>query len=293
LEYFALSENKKSEMKVVVSPNDDKRKSMEVAASFIVPAIATITAIILIVAGGRLLKSAIGLSGGLLGAGAGLMVAPSLSVGISPFIIALVFGVIAAVVAIYIAKFAILFLLSVTFACALPVVTWHLAGLGNGAQTVEKIVEAASTPEPSHVENSALELSVLSATEDAMSAAFALLTRDATRALRSGFRRSVAAWKAVPIGPRFMLAGSAVAGLLLGLLVATFMPFLASSIVTSVGGSILLIEAIRNFVALIWSQQSMASISPTVLLFTCIGIALAGIGLQLTLAKRTQKSTLE
>jgi uncharacterized membrane protein len=69
------------------------------------------------------------------------------------------------------------------------------------------------------------------------------------------------------------------------------MPFLASAIVTSVGGSILLIEAIRNFVALIWSQQSMASISTSVLFFALIGIALAGIGLQLTLAKRTSKVT--
>jgi hypothetical protein len=264
---------------------------MEVAAAYIVPAIATITAIILIVAGGKLLKPAVGLCGGLLGTGAGLMVAPSLSVGISPIIIALVFGVIAAVAAIYIAKFAILFLLSITFACALPVVTWQLADLGNGTKTIESIVDAATAPEPAQATNAASELSVLSATEDAMTAAFALLARDASRALRSGYRRAAAGWNAVPVGPRFMLTGSAVAGLLLGLLIATFMPFLASAIVTSVGGSILLIEAIRNFVALIWSQQSMASISTSVLFFALIGFALAGIGLQLTLAKRTSKVT--
>ena len=266
---------------------------MELAALYIVPAIATITAIILIVAGGTLLKPAIGLSGGLLGAGIGLTVAPSLSIGISPFIIAIVFGVIAAVAAIFIAKFAILFFLSITLACTLPAVTWQVAGLGDGKQTIENVFEAASAPIASPSNDEPSSLGSLSATEDAMTVAFALLTQDATRALRSGYRRSTAAWKAVPAGPRFMLVGAAIAGLLLGLLISTFMPFLASAIVTSVGGSILLVESIRNFVALIWSQQTMASISPTVLLVTVIGIALAGIGLQLTLAKRTPKTAEE
>ncbi|MBC8200567.1 MAG: hypothetical protein H8E86_00865, partial [Planctomycetes bacterium] len=182
---------------------------------------------------------------------------------------------------------------SIAFACALPVVTWQIADLCDGAKSIESIVDAASAPEPPQAANVASELNVLSAAEDAMTAAFALLANDASRAVRSGYTRAAAGWNAVPVGPRFMLAGSAIAGLLLGLLIATFMPFLASAIVTSVGGSILLIEAIRNFVALIWSQQFMASISTSVLFLTFIGIALAGIGLQLTLAKRTSKVTEE
>ena len=259
---------------------------MEYIAHYIVPAIATITALILLVAGGKLLKPAIGLSAGLLGAGAGLMVAPSLSVEISPFILAIVFGIIAAVAAIFIAKFAILFLLSITFACALPVATWHLAGLGGGKQVIAEIVDVATAPELESENNT----NALTNTQDAMTVAFSILTNDAAKVIRSVFRRAVEAWNTVPVGPRFMLAGAAVAGLLLGLLFATFMPFFASAIVTSVGGSILLVEAIRNFIALIWSQQTMASISRTVLLATIAGIALAGLGLQLTLAKRKPKT---
>jgi hypothetical protein len=259
---------------------------MQLIAPYIVPTIAMITACILLVAGGKLLKPAIGLSAGLLGAGAGLMVAPSLSINVSPFIIAIVFGIIAAVAAIFIAKFAILFLLSITLACALPVATWHLAGLGGGKQVIEQIVDVATTPELESENNT----NALPSTQDAMTIAFSILTNDAAKAVRSILRRFVEAWNTVPAGPRFMLAGAAVAGLLLGLLIATFMPFFASACVTSTGGSILLVEAIRNFITLIWSQQTMASISPTVLLFTIVGIALAGIGLQLTLAKRTPKT---
>ncbi len=264
---------------------------MEQVAQYIVPAIAVLTAIILLLAGGKLLKPAIGLSGGLLGCGAGLMIAPSLSINVSPFIIAIVLGIIAAVAAIFIAKFAILLLLSITFACILPVATGHLAGLGNGAEVIEQVVQAATLPEPANNTENATDIGAISATQDAMTVAFTILTKDAAKAVRSGFRRSVAAWNAVPTGPRFMLVGATVAGLLLGLLVATFMPFLASAIVTSAGGSILLVEAIRNFIALIWSQQSMASISPTVLLFSIIGIAIAGIGLQYTLARQSTKTS--
>ena len=264
---------------------------MEQIAMYIVPAITLITAIILIVAGGKLLKPAIGLSGGLLGAGAGLMVAPSLSIGVPPLIIALVFGIIAAIISIFIAKFAILFLLSVTCACALPVATWHLAGLGDGSKVIEKVVDVATDPETSPSNASFSNSNAAAVTQDAMTNAFAIFAEDAAKALRSGYRRSIAAWNAIPTGPRFMLVGASVAGLLLGLLIATFMPFLAAAIVTSVGGSILIVEAIRNFITLLWSQQSMASISPNVLLLSFVCISIAGIGLQLTLAKRTVKVT--
>ncbi len=298
---------------MVRSPNDDNRKTMEQIAMYIVPAITLITAIILIVAGGKLLKPAIGLSGGLLGAGAGLMVAPSLSIGVPPeyvhtdpdswmvapslsigvppLIIALVFGIIAAIISIFIAKFAILFLLSVTCACALPVATWHLAGLGDGSKVIEKVVDVATDPETSPSNASFSNSNAAAVTQDAMTNAFAIFAEDAAKALRSGYRRSIAAWNAIPTGPRFMLVGASVAGLLLGLLIATFMPFLAAAIVTSVGGSILIVEAIRNFITLLWSQQSMASISPNVLLLSFVCISIAGIGLQLTLAKRTVKVT--
>ena len=70
-----------------------------------------------------------------------------------------------------------------------------------------------------------------------------------------------------------------------------FHAVLASAIVTSVGGSILLVEATRNLITLVWSQQTMISISSTVLLITIVGIALAGLGLQLTLDKRKPKTT--
>ena len=276
---------------MVRSPNDDNRKTMEQIAMYVVPAITLITAIILIVAGGKLLKPAIGLSGGLLGAGAGLMVAPSLSIGVPPLIIALVFGIIAAIISIFIAKFAILFLLSVTCACALPVATWHLAGLGDGSKVIEKVVDVATDPETSPSNASFSNSNAAAVTQDAMTNAFAIFAEDAAKALRSGYRRSIAAWNAIPTGPRFMLVGASVAGLLLGLLIATFMPFLAAAIVTSVGGSILIVEAIRNFITLLWSQQSMASISPNVLLLSFVCISIAGIGLQLTLAKRTVKVT--
>ena len=77
---------------------------------------------------------------------------------------------------------------------------------------------------------------------------------------------------------------------LLGLLVATFMPFYSAAIVTSVGGSILLVEAVRNFITLIWSQNSMAELTPTVLIVTVASIAIAGFGLQLTLVTKRPKS---
>jgi hypothetical protein len=264
---------------------------MEHVAPYIVPALALITAIILIVAGGKLLKPAIGLSAGLFGAGMGLMVAPALPIEISPFIIALVFGLLAAVMAIFLAKFAILFILSCTFASALPVATWQLAGLDDGEQVLHDVVEAVQTPDTQEADDTSVDLKSLSATQDAMAVAFAILTSDASKAIRSGAKRAISAWNAVPVGPRFMLIGAAIAGLFLGLLITTFMPFLAAAIVTSAGGSILLVESVRNFIALIWSQQTMASISSSVLFFTIIGIAVAGIGLQLTLAKRIPKAT--
>jgi len=261
---------------------------MEQIAPFIVPAIAGITALILLVAGGKLLKPAIGLSAGLLGVGAGLMLAP-MQESVSPLVTALVLGLICAIVAVYIAKFAILLLLSVSFACAIPVITWHVADLGDGTKVVEEVVEAATTPVEQTQTSSTTNESNLGITQDAMTMAFAMLSEDASRAIGGAKRRATSAWNAVPAGPRMMLVGAAVAGLLLGLLIATFMPFLASALVTSVGGSILLVEAVRNFITLICSQQTMASITPTVLIASVAVLAFAGLGLQLTLAKKPTK----
>ena len=261
---------------------------MNPIALYIVPTITAITAIILLVAGGKLLKPAIGLAAGLLGAGAGLMLLP-IPDSVPPLVWALIFGIISALIAIYIAKFAILLLLSLSFACALPVATWHIAGLGDGTQVVENVVEAVKTPQESEAEPTGT--TPIGISQDAMSVAFSLLAKDASQAFTSIKRRALSGWNAVPTGPRMMLVGSVVAGLLLGLLVATFMPFFASALVTSVGGSILLVEAVRNFITLFWSQQTMASISSTVLLFTIIGLALAGLGLQISLAKKTPKAT--
>jgi hypothetical protein len=275
------------EMREVLNPNDDNRYCMEQIASYIVPSIAGITALILLIAGGKLLKPAIGLSAGLFGAGAGLMLAP-MQESVPPLVTALVLGLICAIVAVYIAKFAILLLLSVSFACAIPVITWHVADLGDGTKVVEEVVEAATTPIEQPKTQSSNE-STLNVTQDAMTLAFAMLSEDASRAIGGAKRRAFSAWEAVPAGPRMMLVGAAVAGLLLGLLIATFMPFFASALVTSVGGSLLLVEAVRNYITLIWSQQSMASITPTILLATVAVLALAGLGLQLTLLKKPTK----
>ena len=251
---------------------------------FIVPILTATIAIIMLAAGGRLLKPAVGLGFGLLGAGCGLLIAQSLSMSISPLIIALFCGAISAIVAVFAAKFTILLTLGVSFAVMAPVLTWHIADLGDGTAVIKDVIEAATTetaPNPSL--NTA---PTLAAAEDAVTVAFAMITSDLARAVQSGIASANAGWDAVPIAPRFMLVGSAIVGLLIGLLIGTFMPFHASVIVTSAAGSILLVEAVRNFVALAWSQSSLSSVTPTMLMFTTIGIGIAGFGLQLTLLRK-------
>jgi hypothetical protein len=253
---------------------------------FIVPLLTAVIAIILLVAGGRLLKPAVGLGFGLLGAGCGLLIAQSLSMSISPLIIALFCGIISAIIAVFVAKFAILLTLGISLAVAAPVVTWHVVGLGDGTKVVEDFIEAATAEDHSQPTPVTSNGATLGAAEDAVTAAFSMVAGDMARAVQSGVQRANAAWDVIPTAPRLMLVGSAIAGLLIGLLIATFMPFHASVIVTSASGSILLVEAIRNFIALAWSQSSLSTVSPTVLMFTTAGIALAGLGLQLTLLRR-------
>lgn len=250
---------------------------------FIVPILTAVIAIIMLTAGGRLLKPAVGLGFGLLGGGCGLLVAQSLSISISPLIIAAFCGVISAIIAVFAAKFTILLTLGISCAAIAPVGTWHIAELGDGTKVVKDVIEAATAetnnPTPS-------DDVTLAAAEDAVTIAFTMIMSDVSRAVQSGIANANAGWTAIPTGPRLMLVGSAIAGLLLGLLIGTFMPFHASVIVTSAFGSILLVEAIRNFVALAWSQSSLASVSSTVLIFSTIGIAIAGFGLQLTLFRK-------
>ena len=269
---------------------------MTMNPQIIIPVVTALTALILLTAGGRLLRPAVGLAGGLFGAGCGLLLAPSLSIDISPFIIALITGIIAAVIAVGIAKFAILLTLALGLAITTPVVSWYSVGLGDGKEVISNIIEEASTEVP--VENTSqttpidpLEETAESAlpdlsTTNAMGLAFGMLTSHAGEAMRSGIKRANAAWDVIPVGPRLMLVGAAIAGLLLGLLIATFMPHLAASIVTSSFGSVLLIEALRNGATIIWSQQDFAAISPDFLLLLYGGLALAGLGLQLTLFRR-------
>jgi hypothetical protein len=219
------------------------------------------------------------------------MIAPTLTTSISPFIFALVFGIIAAVIAVFIAKFAILISLALSFAVITPVLTWHLAGLGDGAKVVEEVVEAATTQDTGNKEpeNNTTDETTLSVTQDAMTTAFLILTKDAGRIIQSGTRRASAAWNAIPTGPRLMIVGSVIVGLLIGLLISTFMPFFSSVLVTSTAGGVLLVETIRNLITLIWSQQTMATISSTALLAITGGIIVASIGLQLTLSRKTVK----
>ena len=269
---------------------------MTMNPQIIIPVVTALTALILLTAGGRLLRPAVGLAGGLFGAGCGLLLAPSLAIDISPFIIALITGIIAAVIAVGIAKFAILLTLALGLAITTPVVSWYSVGLGDGKEVISNIIEEASTEVP--VENTSqttpidpLEETAESAlpdlsTTNAMGLAFGMLTSHAGEAMRSGIKRANAAWDVIPVGPRLMLVGAAIAGLLLGLLIATFMPHLAASIVTSSFGSVLLIEALRNGATIIWSQQDFAAISPDFLLLLYGGLALAGLGLQLTLFRR-------
>ena len=267
---------------------------MTMNPQIIIPVVTAVTALILLMAGGRLLRPAVGLAGGLFGAGCGLLLAPSLGIDVSPLIIALITGIIAAVIAVGIAKFAILLVLAIGCAIASPVVTWYSAGFGNGKEMISNVISAATTevsatdtPEESVTTEETQDPLVLEmSTTNALGIAFGMLTKHAGVAMRSGIQRANAAWDVIPAGPRVMLVGAAVAGLLLGLLLATFMPQLSASIVTACFGSVLLIEALRNGATIIWSQHEFAAINQNVLLLLYAGLAIAGLGLQLTLFRR-------
>ena len=271
-------------------------EQMTLTPQMIIPAITALTALILLIAGGRLLRPAVGLAGGFFGAGFGLLIAPSIAANVSPLIIALITGLVAAVIAVGIAKFAILIVLAISLAAAAPVITWYSSGLGDGEVVISEVIDAAtSTPkeeipttvasQPPQMERPPETVPTLSA-ERAMSVAFQMLSDHAASTMKDGMQRANAAWAAIPTGPRLMLVGTSVAGLLLGLLIATFMPQIAASIVTASFGGVLLIEAIRNGTAVIWSQDSFAAISPSILFVLYASLTAAGLGLQLTVFRR-------
>ena len=267
---------------------------MELNPQIIIPLFTALTGLILLCAGGRLLRPAVGLAGGLFGAGCGLLLAPSLSLGISPLIIVLICGIIAALITVWIAKFSVLFILAVGFAIAAPVITWHGTGLGNGRAVLSNVIDAAtdqgSSDRSAKPSSTKADGAVAQTTTTALGVAFGMLTQHATETIQGGTHRANAAWKAIPVGPRLMLTGAAIAGLLLGLLVATFMPQFSASLVTACLGSVLLVEALRNGVAILWSQQEFAPLSSSFLLLLCGGLSIAGLGLQLTLFRRPPTS---
>jgi len=265
------------------------REPMEQIAIYIVPAVCITTGLILLIAGGRLLKSAIGLSFGLVGAGAGLLIAPSLPLSISPLIIAVICGVVAAILAVGLAKLAILLTLGISFAVITPVITWYALDLGDGTKMVEDFKEAVTAADADTGSNPSNSAPNMTSTEGYLIATAQMVTHDVARTIQSGMRRANAAWDAIPTGPRLILVGSAIAGLLLGLLVATFMPYFASALVTAAGGSFLLIEGIRTSISVIWSSNELSSLTPTVMVGTFVGIALAGLGLQLTCTKKSNR----
>ena len=259
-------------------------------APYIVPIVTAVTALILLMAGARLLKPAIGLCGALLGIGIGFLLSPSLAINVSPFLVALMSGIVGAVLAVIVARFAILLILGIIFAVGAPVITWHATGLGDGSQVIEDVITAATSPDSEDEEVSDEEVSnstpITMTTEDAVSVAFLTLTYDATKATRIGIQRANAAWSAIPTGAQLMLAGSALAGLLIGLLVSTFMPYFSSAIVTSCVGSLLLIASVRNGMASIWSLDTITQMSPMMLTILAASIAVAGLGVQLTVCRK-------
>lgn len=261
---------------------------MDPMTQYIVPAMLGVTAVILLIAGGRLLKPALGLSGFLIGAGLGLYVAPKLSFDISPFIVAAFTGIFVAITCIMIAKFAILLILGVGCALVAPYLTWQLAGFGDMSQIASHVAAAATTtPEeaqPTETEDASSDIP--STPEEIISLAFSGLWEDASATVNEGMARANTAWDVIPSNPRkAMLIGAAIAGLLLGLLIATFMPFTATAIVTSVGGSMLLLITVKEIALIQWATNPFFSMSTAAFTAVIAGIALIGFALQMTLFK--------
>ncbi len=265
-------------------------RRMEQFDEFIVPLMMGISSIILLIAGGRLLKSAIGFSAAMFGAGIGLLLAPSLLPSVHPFIIAGLFAAFCAVMAVLIAKFVIIAILGVVFAVATPVGVWHFAGYGDMFDIAQQVADAASENSEDREETAETEehaeTPVLS-TEEILNRAFGVYLNSVTAVVQDGVHRINKAWEVIPAAYRLKLVGCALVGLLVGLLIATFMPFTSSAIVTSVGGSFVLFET-SQYSLLMWSSDQLGSLNTTTTAIVIISMAFVGLLLQLLVFNDTQ-----
>ena len=289
---YEVLEKTSTKSSVVIPSVTIREKPMVHLIEYIVPAMMGVTAIILLIAGGRLLKPALGLSGFLIGAGAGLIVAPELTGQVSPLIVAGIVGVVLSLLFVMAAKFAIIITLGISFAIATPYITWQITGLRGGAAIASDVIEAATTTPAESPQETSLDIAIPTSVEQIITRSFSTVWNEVNSTISTGMDRANAAWEVIPTGIRFMLVGSGIAGLLLGLLVATFMPFTASAIVTSAGGSLLLIVTVKNLFAEQFSQD-FSSMTPTVFIIITATIALAGLVLQLTVFKHPPEAKLK
>ncbi|MCH2146829.1 MAG: hypothetical protein MK073_03325 [Phycisphaerales bacterium] len=261
---------------------------MEQFDEFIVPLMMGISSIILLIAGGRLLKSAIGFSAAMFGAGVGLLVAPSLLPSVHPFIIAGLFAAFCAVMAVLIAKFVIIAILGVGFAVATPVAVWHFASYGDMFEIAKQVAEAANEdPVESASPEETADAPLLS-TEEILNQAFGVYLNSVTSVAQDGVQRINNAWEVIPAAYRLKLVGCALVGLLVGLLIATFMPFTSSAIVTSIGGSFVLFETAK-YSLMMWSSDQLGSLhTTTTTVIVIVSLAFVGLLLQLLVFNDTQ-----
>ena len=260
---------------------------MEQFDEFIVPLMMGISSIILLIAGGRLLKSAIGFSAAMFGAGVGLLLAPSLLPSVHPFIIAGLFAAFCAVMAVLIAKFVIIAILGVGFAVATPVAVWHFAGYGDMFEIAKQVAEVVSEEPLEAGSTDEATGSTLLSTEDILNQAFGVYLNSVTTVVQDGVNRINDAWEVIPATYRLKLIGCALVGLLTGLLIATFMPFTSSAIVTSVGGSFVLFETVQ-YSLMMWSSNQLGSLNATTTAIIIVSLAFVGLLLQVLIFNDTQ-----
>ncbi len=261
---------------------------MSTSVALLVPTIAALVGLVLLLAGGRLLRGAVGLTAALGGAGFGLLIAGDLPWNIPPIVVAGVLAAIAAIAAVLLTRIVITGTLALSLAAAAPVVAWYVAGLEGGQTIVQEVVAAVEQPDESgDVEEDAGEAQPATA----IGLAFGSLIHDARDTVEGGVQRAERAWSAVPTASRALLAGSALAGLLLGLLIGAFAPRISATIVTAAGGAMLLTWGVRAIVAAAMSRESLAPISPPVLLGIVTALSVVGILLQLTIARRSRATS--
>ena len=253
---------------------------MEQFDEFIVPLMMGISSIFLLIAGGRLLKSAIGFSAAMFGAGVGLLLAPTLLPSVHPFIIAALFAAFCAVMAVLIAKFVIIAILGVGFAVATPVAVWHFASYGDMFDIAQQVAEAANEDRTESEPTNVAEVPPLLSTEEILNQAFGVYLNSVTKVVQDGVQRINNAWEVIPAAYRLKLVGCALVGLLVGLLIATFMPFTSSAIVTSVGGSFVLFET-AQYSLMMWSSNQLGALNTTTTAIVIVSLAFVGLLLQL------------